>query len=164
MNAAAQPNPHPRPSPQHELHELIRRRAEEIYFRNGRVPGRDKENWAQAEREIAQELAEHSSTEDASAPPTEHPVEHHSEHPAGHSPEHPSHRPAVVVTVHGVKYVGEYDPATSEDYHAGEFAKGTPVPVRFEGDHMFVKRPNGKELETSIVDSVVVDKVVENSH
>src|ERR1700690_1567258 len=88
MNAAAQPNPHPWPTPPHDLHELIRRRAEEIYFRNGRAPGRDKENWAQAEREIAQELAEH-----ASASPAEHPAEHHAEH----SPEHPSHRPAVVV-------------------------------------------------------------------
>jgi hypothetical protein len=152
MNAAAQPNPHPWPTPPHDLHELVRRRAEEIYFRNGRVPGRDKENWALAEREIAQELAEHSSTEDASAPPGEHP------------PEHPIHRPAVVVTVHGVKYVGEYDPGTSENYHAGELAKGTPVPVRFEGDRMFVKRPNGKELETRIVDSVVVNKAVESSH
>jgi Protein of unknown function (DUF2934) len=156
MNAAAHPKPHPWPTPLSDLHELIRRRAEEIYFRNARVPGRDKENWAQAEREIAQELAGLSSTEDASAPPAEHPAEH--------PPEHPSHRPAVVVTVHGVKYVGEYDPATSEDYHAGEFAKGKPVPVRFDGDRMFVKRPNGKELETRIVDSVVVDKVVENSH
>jgi len=155
MNAAAQPDPQPWPTPPHDLHELIRRRAEEIYFRNGRVPGRDKENWAQAEREIVRELAEHSSTEDASTPPAEHPVKHPTEHL--------THRPAVVVTVHGVKYVGEYDPATSEDYHAGEFAKGTPVPVRFDGDRMFVKRPNGKELETRIIDRTVENTAVEKS-
>ena len=56
-----------------------------------------------------------------------------------------------MVTVNGVKYVGEYDPALSDGYAPGEFAKGTPVPVRFDGDKMFVTRPNGKELEARIV-------------
>jgi hypothetical protein len=39
MNAAA--NPNPRPNPLQDLHEAIRRRAEEIYFRSGKIPGRD---------------------------------------------------------------------------------------------------------------------------
>ena len=39
-----------------DLHELTRRRAEEIYIRNGRIPGRDVENWTQAEEEIRAEL------------------------------------------------------------------------------------------------------------
>jgi len=32
-----------------DLHELTRRRAEAIYIRNGRIAGRDIENWTQAE-------------------------------------------------------------------------------------------------------------------
>ncbi len=119
------PDPHdpsPRPSPLADLHEAIRRRAEEIYARNGKIPGRDLENWAQAEQEILRE-----------------------------STEPPTHRSAIVVKVNGTEYLGEYNPALSEGYLPGEFAKGVPVPVRFEGDKMFVKRPNGRELETIIV-------------
>jgi len=129
MNAAAQlePDPKPWPQPPADLHEAIRRRAEEIYIRSGRVGGRDLENWAQAEKEVLAEAEEH-----ATAPPV--------------------HRSAVVVTVNGVKYVGEYDAASCDGYTPGEFARGTPVPVRFEGDKMFVRRPNGKELETRIVE------------
>jgi hypothetical protein len=40
------------------MQEAIRRRAEEIYFRSGRVPGRDVENWQQAEAEILGESAD----------------------------------------------------------------------------------------------------------
>jgi DUF2934 family protein len=103
-----------------DLQEAIRRRAEEIYFRNGRIPGHDLENWAQAEREILSE--------------------------SHHSP-----RRTVVVKLDGVQYMGEYDPDSSDGYSPGEFAKGEPVHVRFDGDRMFVKRPNGKELVTRIV-------------
>jgi len=110
------------PAASDDLHEAIRRRAEAIYVRSGRIPGRDLENWAQAEREIL------------------HPVA-----------ESPARRTAVVVTVNGVKYVGEYDPALSSGYTPGEFVAGARVPVRFEGDRMFVKRSNGEELETTIV-------------
>ena len=104
-----------------ELHEAIRRRAEEIYIRNGRLPGRDTENWAQAEQEILSEAA------------------------GG------VRRKAVVVRVNGVQYFGEYQPEACDGYQPGEFGKGNVVPVRFEGNKMFVKRPNGKELETTIV-------------
>lgn len=128
MNAAAQlePDPKPWPQPPADQQEAIRRRAEEIYIRNGRVAGRDLENWRQAEREIQAEAEEY-----AKAPPV--------------------HRTAVVVTVNGVTYVGEYDAASRDGYTPGEFAKGMPVAVRFEGEKMFVQRPNGKELETTIV-------------
>ena len=122
------PDPHdpsPRPSPLTDLHEAIRRRAEEIYVRNGKIPGRDLENWARAEQEIVRE-----------------------------STEPPTHRSAIVVKVNGTEYLGEYNPALSEGYLPGEFAKGVPVPVRFEGDKMFVQRPNGRELETIIVKKV----------
>jgi hypothetical protein len=104
-----------------ELHEAIRRRAEEIYIRSGRKPGRDTENWAQAEQEIQRETAG-----------------------AGR-------RKAVVVRVNGVQYFGEYQPEDCDGYQPGEFGKGKVVPVRFAGNKMFVKRPNGKELETTIV-------------
>jgi len=102
--------------------EAIRRRAEEIYIRNGRIPGRDLENWTQAEQEITREAAEHSLR-----------------------------RTAIVVKVNGVQYIGEYATDSTDGYTPGEFTKGVPVPVRFDGDKMFVKRPNGKELETRIV-------------
>jgi hypothetical protein len=105
-----------------DLHKAIERRAEEIYIRNGQVPGRDTENWLQAEAEIRQEF--------------------------GHRLDR---RSAIVINVDGVQYVGEYTPETSFDYHPGEFAGGQPVSVRFDGDKMFVKRPNGTELETTLV-------------
>jgi len=126
MEAASHPDaqtPNPRPAPSARQQEAIRRRAEEIYIRNGRIPGRDLENWAQAEQEIMREAAGA-----------------------------PARRTAVVVTVNGVKYIGEYDPASAGGYTPGEFQAGARVRVRFEGDKMFVKRPNGQELETRIVE------------
>ena len=125
METASRSNPktaQPPPAAPAELHEAIRRRAEEIYLNSGKIPGHDLENWALAEREILSEGAGF-----------------------------PARRTAVVVTVNGVKYVGEYDSTCSGGYAPGEFGAGSRVPVRFEGDKMFVKRPNGQELETTIV-------------
>jgi len=115
--------PHGRPVPS-DLQESIRRRAEEIYIRSGRVHGRDEQNWSQAEFEVLQEL------------------------------ERASRRMAVVVRVNGVQYVGEYKPEAAEGYLPGEFGPGASVPVRLDGDKMFVKRSNGKELETTIVQRI----------
>jgi hypothetical protein len=121
MNAAAKtPNPWPKTPP--DRHEAIRRRAEEIYARNGKLPGHDAENWAQAEQEILRESAAL-----------------------------PTRRTAIVVRVDGTEYVGEYNPMSCDGYLPGEFGSGVSVPVRFHGDKMFVKRPNGKILETTIV-------------
>jgi hypothetical protein len=125
--AAKTPNPWPNAST--NQHEAIRRRAEEIYIRKGRIPGRDVENWAQAEEEILRE---------SSSPATR--------------------RTAVVVKVNGVQYVGEYKIACSDGYLPGEFGRGAAVPVRFHGDKMFVHRPDGRILETT-----VVKKIAENS-
>jgi len=122
MNAA-RVTPNSWPSTPPDQHEAIRRRAEEIYIRNGRVPGRDIENWAQAEQEILRESAAQS----------------------------PARRTAIIVRVDGVEYVGEYNPASCDGYTPGEFGTGVSVPVRFHGDKMSVKRPNGKVLETTIV-------------
>jgi Protein of unknown function (DUF2934) len=121
MNAPAK-NPNPWPTIVPDPHEAIRRRAEEIYIRNGRIPGRDQENWAQAEQEIRREFGEQSAR-----------------------------KTAIVVRVNGAEYIGEYNPESGDGYAAGEFGPGASVPVRFHGDKMFVKRPNGKELETTIV-------------
>lgn len=104
-----------------DIHDRIRRRAEEIYFRNGKVPGRDLENWNQAEQEVRAEIAQ--------AP----------------------RRTAIVIRVNGVQYVGEYQKEASDGYEPGEFEPGVPVPVRMDGDRMLVRRPNGKVLETTIV-------------
>ena len=107
-----------------ELREAIRGRAEEIYIRSGRVGGRDLQNWAQAEAEILQEHGESGR------------------------------RAAIIVDVQGVQYVGEYDSASSHAYRAGEFGPGEDVALRFEDDKMFVRRPDGTELETTIVRKV----------
>jgi hypothetical protein len=104
-----------------DLHEKIRRRAEEIYFHSGQVPGRDVENWTQAEREILVEA----------------------EKPKSHT--------AIVVKINGVRYLCEYQPELANGYVPGEFPVGSSVSVRLQGDKIFVKRANGKELETRIV-------------
>jgi hypothetical protein len=104
-----------------DIHEAIRRRAEEIYIQSGRIPGRDVQNWTQAEHEIREQAAKQKR------------------------------RGAIVLKINGVRYVGEYLPESSDGYVPGEFGLGSSVSVRFEGDKMFVKRANGKELETRIV-------------
>ena len=111
--------------PTFDLHDAIRRRAEEIYFESGGIPGRDMENWAQAEREVRSQR------------------------------EQTSRRTAVVVRVHGVQYVGEYEPESCDGYIPGEFAPGESVPVVLEGDRMLVRRPNGRVLETKVVKTIV---------
>ena len=121
----ASPHP-PKPWPAAlDVHEAIRLRAEEIYIRSGRIPGRDVQNWVQAEKEILGETA-------------------------GVRPR----RKAIVVKVNGVQYVGEYDEVAAAGYTPGEFRSTGPISVRFEGGKMFVKRPNGKELETRIVKKI----------
>jgi len=107
-----------------DLHEAIRQRAEEIYVRNGRVPGHDLENWTLAEQEIEREF------------------------------KGPQRRTAVIVKVDGVQYVGEYHPERSQGYVPGEFEPGSVVRVRVEGDKMFLKRSDGRELETTIVKTI----------
>lgn len=104
-----------------DLQEAIRRRAQEIYEQSGKVPGRDLENWTRAEAEI---LGDRTT---------------------------PQRRPAIVVEVDGVRYVGEYEAESCGGYTAGEFGPGQEIPVRFAGDKMLVRRANGTELETTIV-------------
>jgi Protein of unknown function (DUF2934) len=105
-----------------DLSKAIAQRAREIYEQSGRIPGRDVENWCQAEAQIRREYEQSRSR-------------------AG----------AIKVRVNGLEYIGEYSAASAGGYKPGEFAAADPVPVRFEGDKMYVRRPNGKELETRIV-------------
>jgi hypothetical protein len=115
-------NPSP-PHPVSELQNAIRRRAEEIYERGGRIQGRDLENWMQAEAEVQ-----------------------------SHAQSAIARKAAIVVKVEGVSYVGEYDSASADGYIPGEFEIGGPVSVRLHGDWMYVMRPNGKELQTRVIE------------
>ncbi len=123
MHLADSPPPQPRPTPLADLRPAIRRRAEEIYLCSGGIPGRDLDNWAQAEKEILAEFSRHR-------------------------------RAAIVIHLRGVQYIGEYRPEAADGYFPGEFSPGSSLPVRFEGDRMFVRRPNGKELETTVVQTI----------
>jgi Protein of unknown function (DUF2934) len=109
-----------------DLREAIRQRAEQIYIESGRIPGRDNENWAQAERELRSQRASFIAPG----------------------------KNAVVVKVDGVGFIGEFDKEASGGYIPGEFKAGGAVSVRFEGDRMFIRRPNGKELATRVVKRV----------
>ena len=107
-----------------DLQEATRRRAEEIYVQSGRIPGRDVENWTQAEREMQEQV------------------------------EKGNRRAAIMVRVNGSRYVGEYCPDSADGYIPGEIGVGSSVSVRLKGDKMYVKRPNGRELETTIVQKI----------
>ena len=104
-----------------QMQEAIRRRATDLYRRGGEAEGHDVENWCRAEAEILRETAAHLA------------------------------HPAVVVSVEGVVYTGEYESASAGGYTPGEWKAGDRVPVRLDGDRLFLRRPNGRELETSVV-------------
>jgi hypothetical protein len=108
-----------------EAQEAVSQRARAIYEKGGKLAGRDLENWMPAEAEIVRECSGLSVR-----------------------------MLALVVRVDGVQYVGEYNLACANGYTPGEFASGDPVPVRFVGNRMLVKRPNGKVLETIIAKKV----------
>jgi hypothetical protein len=104
-----------------QLQEAIRRRATELFQRGGAVEGHDVENWYQAEAEVLRESATHAV------------------------------RRAVVVNVRGVVYTVEYESTSADGYVPGEWKPGDPVPVRLAGDKLYLRRPNGRELRTTIV-------------
>ena len=104
-----------------EVEEAIRRRAEKLYEDRGRVPGHQDEDWLKAEAEVLHELAQTPKLA------------------------------LVKVRFEGAAYTGEYDAKRCDGYTPGEFRTGAPVEVRFHIGNMYVKRPNGKELETRVV-------------
>jgi hypothetical protein len=101
--------------------EAIRRRATELFQNSGGIEGHDAENWYKAEAEILRESV---------ASPV---------------------RRAIVVNVQGVVYTGEYDCGAADGYTPGEWRPGDPIPVRFAGDRLYLRRRNGLELKTTIV-------------
>jgi Protein of unknown function (DUF2934) len=104
-----------------EMLEAIRRRATEFYERSGQLEGHDAANWYQAEAEILRESATHELCR------------------------------AVVVNVQGVVYTGKYECRSADGYTPGEWQPGDAIPVRFEADRLFLRRPNGRELQTTII-------------
>jgi hypothetical protein len=104
-----------------QMQEAIRRRATELYRLKGEAEGHDVENWCQAEAEILRETAAH--------------IPH----------------PAVVVNLEGVVYTGEYDVAAADGYLPGEWKPGDRVVARLQGDRLYLRRPNGRELQTNVV-------------
>jgi Protein of unknown function (DUF2934) len=89
-----------------DLQEATRQSAEEIYVQSGRIPGRDVENWTQAEREIRDQA------------------------------EKGNRRAAILVRVNGSQYVGEYCPDSADGCVPGEIGVGSSVSVRLQGDKM----------------------------
>jgi hypothetical protein len=104
-----------------QMQDAVRRRATELYQQGGALEGRDLENWYQAEAEILRESATNPG------------------------------RLAVVVNLEGVVYTGEYEATAAEGYTPGEWKPGDPVSVRLSGDKLYLRRPNGQELQTTIV-------------
>ncbi|MGB8830976.1 MAG: DUF2934 domain-containing protein [Candidatus Sulfotelmatobacter sp.] len=107
--------------PDADLQNAIRKRAEGIFYQSGQLAGNDLENWQRAEAEILRESGAQLT------------------------------RPAIVINLDGVLYTGEYDLRTCGDYMPGEWKAGDRVPVRLEGDRLFLRRPNGRELETYVI-------------
>jgi hypothetical protein len=62
-------------------------------------------------------------------------------------------RTADVIDGSGVRCV-RYDSKACDGDSPGEFPSRQELPIRFEGEKMFVQRPNGSELETTIVAKV----------
>ena len=104
-----------------ELQKAIRTRTAELYGQSGSLEGHDIENWRQAEAEILRETAAHGT------------------------------RRAVVINVEGVVYTGEYELSAADGYEPGEWEPGDRVPVRLRGEKLYLRRPNGRELETRVV-------------
>ena len=99
-----------------DLRAAIRRRAEEIYVRSGKIPGHDDENWAHAEREVqARDRYEASARAE-------------------------SHRRRV----DGVEYIGEYRPEISAGYIPGEFGMRSSRPRPLSGGQNVRETTNGK--------------------
>jgi hypothetical protein len=103
------------------VHEAIVRRARELWEQRGRVDGHADEDWAQAEAEVRQQLAQ----------------------PKVASPAF------LAVKANGCVYTCRYD-RNSDTYKPGDIAPGETIRLRFEGEKVYL-RFRDHELETTIV-------------
>ena len=106
-----------------DLRDAIARRARELWEQRGRVEGHAQEDWLQAEAEVMKSRLVQTTPKAA----------------------------FIVVKFGGFVYTAEYDPDHCGDYRPGEFRKGAPVAVRLADDKIYVRRPNGRELEARIL-------------
>jgi hypothetical protein len=104
-----------------DVHDAIVRRAREIWEQRGRLDGHAEEDWAQAEAEVRQQLAQPSLSVPA----------------------------FLAVKANGYVYTCRYDP-TSDAYRPGDLASGETIRLRFEGEKLYL-RFHDRELETTIV-------------
>jgi hypothetical protein len=106
-----------------DLRDAIARRARELWEQRGRVDGHAQEDWLQAEAELMKSRPVQTTPKSA----------------------------FIVVKFAGFVYTAEYDPDHCGSYCHGEFRKGTPVAVRLADDKIYLRRPNGRELEARIL-------------
>jgi hypothetical protein len=104
-----------------DSHEAIARRAREIWQEHGCVDGHAEEDWAQAEEEIRSRVA---------------------------GPKTATRR--IVVKAGSFLYTAEYELARAA-YHPGELVPGEPIRLHFEGQKMWLRLPDGRELETRVI-------------
>jgi hypothetical protein len=50
-----------------------------------------------------------------------------------------------------VVYTGEYETTSADGYSPGEWMPRDPVSVPISDDKRYLRRPNGRELQTTIV-------------
>jgi Protein of unknown function (DUF2934) len=103
------------------VHEAVVRRARELWEQRGRVDGHAGEDWAEAEAEVRQQLAQ----------------------PKVASPAF------LAVKANGYVYTCRYD-RNSDAYKPGDLAPGETIRLRFEGEKIYMSFRD-HELETTIV-------------
>lgn len=58
------------------------------------------------------------------------------------------------VEIEDMVYVGSYWPRTCWSYSPTDFVVNDPVQVKVDGKHMYIKRPGGKELKTTLIQRI----------
>lgn len=60
----------------------------------------------------------------------------------------------INVAVGDVVYVGHYRPFSRHSYAPTDLVPKSIVDIRLDGEHMYVKRPNGHEIKTAIISRI----------
>jgi hypothetical protein len=53
-----------------------------------------------------------------------------------------------------ITYVGSYWPRTRWSYSPTDFIVNDPVQIKIDGKHMYIKRLDGKELKTTVIQRI----------